>query len=118
MINALKGLGYGQFEYARWSPKIYTQYKIIRVEVVGENEKRWSTVIQNLITTANSVLIKTAYVYDYEPRQHVMFRNKWYEIRAVTEITQDVNPQVLSLVNGGARQFVLELTEADGYDVE
>lgn len=118
MINALKGLGYGQFEFARWSPEEYDRYKIIRVETVSENEKRWSTVIQNLMTTADSVLVRTAYIYDYKPRQHMFFRNKWWEIVAVNEVTQDVAAQSIALVSGGNKQFVIELKEADGYDVE
>lgn len=118
MINALKGLGQNQFEFARWSPKVYTQYKIIRVAIVSENDKRWSTVIQNLITVADSTVIRTAYVYDYQPQQHVFFRNQWWEIVGVTEITQDIDPQVLALVNGGNKQFIMELVKVNGYDVE
>ena len=116
MINALRGLGHSQLEFARWSPKVYTQYKIIRVSVVTENEKRWSTVIQNLMTTADGTLIRTSDIYDYQPRQHIMFRNRWYEIRSVQEITQDVSPQALALVKGGNRQFVIDMIEVDGYD--
>lgn len=118
MINALNGLGHNQFEWAGWSSKVYTQYKLIQVSVVSEDEKRWSTVIQNLMTSADSTIIRTAYCYDYAPRQHIMYRGKWWEIRAVTEVTQDVNTQTLALVNGGNRQFIIELGEVDGYDVE
>lgn len=118
MLNALRCLGHNQFEWARYSPKVYTQYKFIKVSVVSENEKRWNTVIQNLITCEDSTLIRTAYVYDYKPREHIFYRNKWWEIQSVSEITQDVNPQTLGLVVGGNRQFVLELAEANGYDVE
>lgn len=117
MLNALRSLGHDQFEFARWSPKVYTQYKIIRVSVVSENEKRWNTVIQNLITTADSTVIRTAYVYDYQPRQHIFFRNHWWEIRAVTDVTQDVNPQALGLVKSGTAQYILEVVKVDGYDV-
>lgn len=118
MINALKSLGHNQFEFARWAPEKPERYKIIRVEVVRENEKRWSTVLQNLITVADSTLIRTAFVYDYKPRQHIFFRNKWWEIQSVGEITSDVNSQALSLVNGGNMQYVLEITEANGYDIK
>lgn len=118
MINAFKSLGQNQFEFARWSPERYDRYKIIRVSVVSEDEKRWSTVIQNLMTAADSTVIRTGYVYDYQPRQHVFFRNHWWEIRGVTEVTQDVNPQVLSLVKGGNSQYIMELVQVNGYDVE
>lgn len=118
MLNALRCLGHNQFEVARWAPESYDKYKIIRVSVVSENEKRWNTVIQNLITCADSTIIRTAYVYDYKPREHIFYRNKWWEIQSVGEITQDVNPQTLGLVVGGNRQFILELMEVDGYDIE
>ena len=117
MINALKSLGHNQFEFARWAPEKYTSYKIIRVEVVSDNEKRWNPVIQNLMTVADSTLIRTAFVYDYKPRQHVFFRNRWWVIQSVGEMTLDVNPQALALVKGGNTQYVLELTEVDGFDV-
>lgn len=117
MLNALKGLGYNQFEYARWAEQGYDKYKFIRVEVVSENEARWSTAIQNIMTTEDSTYVRTAYEYPYKPRQHLFFRNAWYEITAVGEITQDVNPQALGLVCG-ARMFVLELHRVNGYDVK
>ena len=116
MLNALKGLGHGQFEIARWAPEEYNRYKFIRVQIVSEDEKRWSTVIQNLITVADSTIVRTATVYDYAPRQHIFFRNHWYEIRAVTDVSLDVNPQSLSLVNGGNTQYLLELVKVNGYD--
>lgn len=118
MINALKGLGQSQFEFARWAPENYDRYKIIRVSVVSEREKQWSTAIQNLMTTAGSTLIKTSYEYPYEPRQHVFYRNTWYEIRSVGTITNDVSGQALALVNGGNSQYVLELVKANGYDTK
>ncbi len=119
MLNALNSLGHNQFEFARWAPVTYDRYKIIRVQVVSDNERRWSTVIQNLMTAADSVLVRTSFVYDYAPRQHLFYRNKWWEIRSVADVTLDVNPQALSLVRGGVNsQFILELVEVDGYEVE
>ena len=118
MLNALKGLGHNQFEFARWAPKEYERYKIIRVEEVSERAKRFDTVIQNLVGYSEYTLLRTAYVYDYKSQQHIMFRKKWWEIVSVNEITQDVAPQTLRLVNGGNRQFLLEIMAVDGYDVE
>lgn len=117
MIQALKSLGHNQFEYARWCEgKDPTHYKIIRVEVVREDEKRWSTVLQNLLTTSDSTVLRTAYAYPYQRRQHIFFRNTWWEIQSVGEMSQDVNPQSLALVSGGNTQCVLELLQVDGYD--
>ncbi len=118
MINALKGLGHNQFEFARWAPKEYERYKIILVEEVSERAKRFDTVIQNLVGHSDNTLLRTAYIYDYTSQQHIMFRNKWWEIVSVNEITQDVAPQALRLVCGGDKQFLLEIMAVDSYDVE
>ena len=118
MINALKSLGHNQFEVARYAPERYDDYKIIRVSRVTENERRFDTILQNIMTVADSTLLRTAYIYNYKPRQHIFFRNKWWVIVAATDVTQDVSPQALGLVKGGTPQFILEITEADGYDVK
>lgn len=118
MINALRGLGHNQFERALWAPDGYEKYKIIRAEVVSEDSKRWNNVIQNLITSADSLLLRTSDIYPYAPRQHVKFRDVWYEIVSANMMTTEVNPQVLSLVKNGNPQWLLELKEVDGYDVE
>lgn len=116
MINALKSLGHNQFEFARWCKEDREHYKIIRVEIVSENEKRWSTVLQNIITRSDSTLLRTAYSYPYDTRQHIFYRNKWWEITNIGEITLEVNPQALALVKGGNMQYVLEVVQVDGYD--
>ena len=117
MIQALKSLGHNQFEYARWCENAPDKYKLIRVEIVSENEKRWSTVLQNIITRSDGTLLRTAFVYPYDTRQHIFYRNAWWEITNVGEITTDVNPQALGLVSGGCTQYVLEVIQVDGYDV-
>ncbi len=118
MINALKSLGHNQFEFARWAPEHYDRYKIIRVEQVRDNERRFSTVLQNIMTVADSTLLRTAFIYDYKPGQHIFYHNKWWEIIAATDVTQDVAPQALGFVKGGTPQFILEISEANGYDVK
>lgn len=118
MINALLGLGHNQFEWAKWAPESYDKYKLIQVERVSDNEKRWSTVIQNLMTVSDSTILRTSYVYDYAPRQHIFYRDKWWEITAVTDVTLDVNPQALALVRGVNRQSLIEMKQVNGYDVK
>ncbi len=114
----MRGLctGHNQFEYARWCEHERQKYKIIRVETVSEDQKRWSTVLQNIITRSDSTLLRTAYAHPYETRQHIFYRNKWWEITNVGEVTLDINPQVLGLVKGGNTQYVLEVVQVDGYD--
>ena len=118
MINALKSLGHNQFEFARWAPEQYDRYKIIQVEMINEDAARFSTVLQNLMTVEDSIIVRTGYMYDYKPRQHLFYRNKWWEIISVQELTQDVNPQALGLVNCGYMQYALEIKVANGYDVK
>lgn len=115
----MRGLctGHNQFEYARWCEKSPQKYKIIRVEIVSESEKRWSTILQNIITVSDSTLLRTAFAYPYESRQHVFYRNKWWEILNVGEVTLDVNSQSLALIKGGNKQYILEVIQVDGYDV-
>lgn len=74
MLNALRGLGHDQFEFARWAPETYDKYKFIRVGVVDDREKQWNTVIANLITDSSHLVLRTSYLYDYAPRQHIYFR--------------------------------------------
>ncbi|MDE6398604.1 MAG: hypothetical protein K2L51_04725 [Clostridiales bacterium] len=118
MIQALKSMGHNQCEYARWCENEREKYKVICVEEISENEKRWSTVLQNIITTAGSTLLRTAFAYPYDKRQHIFYRNEWWEITNAGEVTTDVNPQNLGLVTGGNMQYILEVVQVDGYDAD
>lgn len=118
MLNALLSLGHNQFEWARWAPESYDNYKLIQVERVSDNEKRWNPMLQNISTTSDSTLLRTAYMYDFKPYQHVFFDGKWQVILSVRKVSTDVNPQALALVRGGSSQYILEIGEADGYDVD
>ncbi len=113
MIQALRSLGHNQFEWAKWFPtKDKNDFKKIQVEIVNENEKRWSTVLQNIITTADSTLIRTAYAHDYKNRQHIFYRDKWWEIISVGEVATDIAPQVMSLVKPKSLfKYVIEIHE-------
>lgn len=115
-MRELFSLGHNQFEWARWAEKDPKQYKFIRVEIVREDEKRWSTVLQNVITRSDSTLLRTSYQFKFEPRQHIFYRNKWWEILNVGEITTEIAAQTLSLIGGGNKQYVLEVVQVDGYD--
>ena len=110
----LSCLGHNQFECAKWYEKDKDQYKFIRVGVINENEKRFSSVIQNIMTQADSTMLFTSYRYPYKVGQHIFYRDKWWEIAAVGERTLDVNPQVMSLIKPQLNmQSVLELIEVD-----
>lgn len=116
-MKALFHLGHNQFEWARWAEKDYEHYKFMRVEIVSEDEKRWSTVLQNVITRSDSTLLKTSYQFPFDIRQHIFYRNKWWEITNVREITTEIASQTLALISGGNMQYVLEVSQVDGYDI-
>lgn len=114
MSLAWKSLGHNQFESARWYKDGKEDFKFIRVSVASENQKRFSTVIMNLITQANSTILLTSYAYPYAVRQRIFYRNKWWEITNVGDRTLDVNPQAMSIVNPAVNmQYILEVIEVD-----
>ena len=113
---ALQGLGHNQFEFARWYED-KNHFQLIKVSVAGENEKRWDTVIQGLITTNDSTVLLTYYAYPYQKRQHLFYRGSWWEIKNVGERTMEVNPQTMGLVRPDLqKQSILEIIQVNGYD--
>lgn len=115
MLQALRSLGHNQFEYARWYKDCKDDYKLIRVDPISDNETRWSTALQNVITVSKSTLIRTAYGYPYEADQRLFYRDSWWVITSIKEIFMDINPQSLSLVKP-MPQYVLEIIQVDGYE--
>lgn len=114
MLQAFRSLGHNQFEYARWCAETRERYKIIQVAVATENERRWDTVISNLVTQSDSTVLITHYAYPYEIRQHIFYRNKWWEIVNVGERTMDENPQAMRLINPQFNmQYILEIRKVN-----
>lgn len=114
MIQALLSLGHNQFEWARWAWDDKEHYKIIKVEIATENEKRWDTVISNIVTTEDSAVLKTMYNYDYKVSQHIFYRGAWWQIRNIGERSQEINPQALLLVRPEInKQTILEIMKVD-----
>lgn len=103
-----------QFESARWHETDREHCKLIRVEIVTENERRWSSLIQSLVTSEGTTVLKTDYAYAYQPDQHIFYRNKWWLITAVGEKDLELNPQAMALVSPVFnRQTILEVMEVD-----
>ena len=111
MLQALRSLGHNQFEWAKWYPTEDKQkFEQIQVEVVSENEKRWSTVLQNIMTTADSTLLRTSYAHGYARRQHIFYRDQWWEVINVGTVSSDIAPQAMSLIKPKYTvQYVLEV---------
>jgi|AGTN01.1.fsa_nt_gi hypothetical protein len=99
------------FEWARWFFED-RKYKLIGVEAVSDEEKRFRLLVQNLITDAGSMVLKTRYANEYEIKQRLFFRDKYWVIRNISKNTDSLNPQALGLVNP-SYEYILELTEAD-----
>lgn len=117
MTQMMRSLGHNQFEWAKWAKDAPDTCEFIRVSVVSEEAKRFSTVFSNVVTQANSTMLLTSYAKPYAVRQHIFYRGKWWEITAVGEKTQDVNPQTLGLVRADVNtQHILEIIEADWGD--
>lgn len=112
MLQALLSLGHTQFEWAKWFPGDKEHFERIQVGIVSESAKRFDTVITNLITQSNSTMLFTAYAYPYAVRQHIFYREKWWEITNVGERSLDVNPQAMALVKPSVHtQYILEIIE-------
>lgn len=113
MLRALLSLGSeNQFEKARWIPEplARNKYKLIRVEVVDEKRRQFSTIIQNLITSADSTVLQTSYSYDYKVDQEIFYRGEFWIITSVTDITKDIAPQSLGLVKANiTKQSIIEV---------
>lgn len=114
MLRALLSLGNPTaFEYARWAEKgNRIKYKNIKVEVVSENERRYNVIMQSFKLDVNSIVLRTNYIYDYKIADEVYYRNKWWYVKSVNNVSQDISPQALSIINSDiSYQSVLELSE-------
>ena len=109
MIEAIGAFGFDQFETAKWFMS-ENAFKIIRVSVVSERDKQFSTVLQNIITNKSNTVLMTAFCYDYTPEDRIFFRGKWWEIVSVDFIGNDVNPQAMREISyEHNKQAVIEI---------
>lgn len=84
-------------------------------EKVGEKEKRYNQIIQNLITTENSTIIKTNYMHKWLNQARVKLQDgKLYMITNIKYIDEEINPQAFAVVTESPDiLYYLELLEVD-----
>ncbi len=100
------------FEFARWYPTQGDRlnYKSLKVELVSNNEMRYSHVIKNLITSSENTALKTDYGYDYKINDEIYYNGNWWLIISINDIRTDLNPQALRLSGSKVNaQWLLEL---------
>lgn len=99
-----------EYESALYCPSGRQLPKLISVEVVSERERQYSNLLQTLTTTKGSTIIKTSYAYDYRVGQEIRYRDGWWIIQNVREISTEINPVAMRLVKVPAgKRWAIEL---------
>lgn len=109
-----------QFEKARYCEDYIdgteqidrTKFKVFKAERVSDNEIRYSQPIQNLITSQDSIVLRTNWSLDFKIQKQVYFRGSWWLIQSAKKSFRDVNPQTLGLLRPRP-VWLLELIEAE-----
>lgn len=103
-------------EWADWFSKVENNKQKIRVEKIGNTEKRRNHTFQNIMTETNKIILSTRFRNDYRAnaKQHIFYRGKWYLIIGVTENEDEVVPQQAALLGRNVHtEYFLELVEVD-----
>lgn len=87
-------------------------------EQISDKERRYNHIVTNLITTNESIVIKTNYEYDWRVRNWVQLQDgNRYVINSIKNIEDEVNPQVFDVVkNGTDTYYYMELIQGNEYD--
>lgn len=99
------------FEWARWLPK-NGQPKLLKVEIVSENERRFGTISGNITANGDNTTLKTRFCFDYKIEDEIYYRGKHYTIIGIGSRSLEVAPQALSMTKAKYMQEIyLELIE-------
>lgn len=84
-------------ETALWYP-VYgdlDHYKKIKVQNMNSTRRSFNTILENLVSPLDTLVLRTRYNYHYAPPaditsdkpkiQHIFYDNKWYVINAVDD---------------------------------
>ena len=116
MIGALSQRQ-GQFRTGKYLGKApnVASAPFFAYEQIGDKERRYNQIVQNLITTQESIIIKTNYKYDWRVRNWVLLQDgSKYIITAIKQIEDEVNPQAFSVLKQGTNvYFYIELTHGN-----
>lgn len=88
-------------------------YKFFKYELVKDKAKTYNQILQNLITTEGSTIIKTNYNLQWMNQQYVVLQDeRKYIITNIQKIEDDINPQVFGIVKESLDTFYyIELVE-------
>lgn len=109
----------GQFRWGRYlgvePSEDISEAPFFTYEEMGEKERRYNQLVQNLITVETSVIIRTNYAYDWRNQAHVLLQDgKKYMIVNIREYEEEVNPQAYAFVLDSAdKLFYMELIGED-----
>lgn len=96
-------------ETAWWYPIFgdLKTYKPMKVQNMNESGKSYGTVSENMDSSRNMLYLRTRYPYEYEVKQHILYRAKWYEIT-------DIRPRDLPTMGLFRNQeFIISLIEVN-----
>lgn len=110
----------GQFRTGKYlgkSPNVASA-PFFTYEQIGDKERRYNQIIQNLITTEESIIVKTNYRYDWRVRNWVQLQDgSQYIITAIKQIEDEVNPQAFAILKEGTNvYYYIELTQGNEHD--
>ena len=120
MIGALSQKQ-GQFRYGRYIGIVpsnnVANAPFFTYEQMSDKDRRYNHIIQNLITTETSIVIRTNYNYNWQNQAKVLLQDgKFYIINNITEQEEEINPQVYSLVRQSSdKLYYMELVSMDNY---
>lgn len=118
MLGAL-GQQQGQYRVGRYLGVIpsddLSHAPFFTYEEMGEKEKRYNHIVQNLITVEESVIIRTNYKYDWRNQARVVLQDgRQYMIVNMREYEEDVNPQAFGTMRTSADVlYYMELVGCD-----
>lgn len=84
-------------------------------ELIGEKERSYNQIVQNLITVEESVIIRTNYQHDWRNQARVQLQNgRQYMIINMKHYEEEINPQVFADVRAGVDTiYYMELVGCD-----
>lgn len=74
------------------------EYLWFKYAIVSDKEKQWNTPIQNLVSSQNTLVIKTSWDLPFKVDDRVILNGENYLIRRCSRKTTDINEQSAALL--------------------
>lgn len=113
---------HGEFRYGRYlgvqPSNNVADAPLFTYEELGEKEKRYNHLVQNLITAEESMVIRTSYRYKWLNQAYVYLQDgKRYIITNIREYQEDINPQAFgTILCSSDTMTYMELVGAEEFD--